>query len=130
MLIPLWAFNVYWLAWFLLSAVAITWDSKYMLLPLLIMFIAAETFGILLTVKDSGTLTETTAKYVPEDFTFIFMGLTLWRLTQWLSGSVWIVWALGAWLLQHFIVHYQHRNVSDGWDAPRKLKKWVQESTQ
>jgi hypothetical protein len=129
MAIPLWFFNVYWLGWFLLSASAVVWNLKNTLWFLVIAFIAVETLGILFTVDDSGTLTDTTAKYIPEDFTFVSMGLMLWRLAQWLPASrTWIVWALGAWLLQHFIVHYQYKNVPGGWDAPRKIRRWVQAS--
>jgi len=127
--IPLWVFNIYWLGWFVISAVAVAFNVKHLLWPLVIAFIAIETLGIVFTVKDAGTLTDTTAKYIPEDFTFILMGLMLWRLSQWLSGSSWIVWALGAWLLQHFIVHYQNnRNVVKGWNAPHKLKMWLDDS--
>jgi hypothetical protein len=52
------------------------------------------------------------------------MGLMLWRLSQWLSGSLWVVWALAAWLVQHFIVHYQKMDVAPGWNAPRKIERW------
>jgi hypothetical protein len=86
--IPLWAFNIYWLGWFLISAVAVAFNLKHLLWPLVIAFIAVETLGIVFTVKDAGTLTDTTAKYVPEDFAFILVGLMLWRLSQWLDDSV------------------------------------------
>ena len=89
--IPLWFFKVYWLCWFLLSLAAVVLDSGYLVVPLVIAFITVETLGILFTVKNEGTLTDTTAKYVPEDLTFIFMGAMFWRLSQWLrigSGLV------------------------------------------
>ena len=101
--------------------------NEYMLWPLVFAFIGAETLGILFTVKDAGTLTDTTAKYVPEDFTFIFLGLMLCWLSQWLTGWIWIVWVLGAWLLQHFIVHYLQIDKT-GWEAPRKIRKWYRAS--
>jgi hypothetical protein len=128
--IPLWIFNLYWLGWFAISAVAVYLGSEYLLWPLVIAFLAAETLGIRCTVKDAGTLTDVTAKYVPEDLTFIFMGLMLWRLSQWLSGSLWVVWALAAWLVQHFIVHYQKIDVAPGWNAPRKIERWYKFSVE
>ena len=129
--IPLWFFKVYWLCWFLLSLAAVVLDSGYLVVPLVIAFLAVETLGILFTVKNEGTLTDTTAKYVPEDLTFIFMGAMFWRLSQWApdwkwfghQDWTWVVWVLAAWLLQHFIVHYQQK-VKTGWDLPRKVRLW------
>src|SRR5437867_4438216 len=123
--IPLWLFNLYWLTWFLVSAFAVAFDWDWAVMGLVIAFILAETAGILFTVENEGTLTDTTGKYVPEDLTFIFMGFLFWRLSGWLSNWIWIVWALAAWLLQHFIVHYSRSESLGGWNAPRKLKSWM-----
>lgn len=134
MCIPLWAFTAYWIAWFTVSAYCIYDDLGAMMWPLIIAFIAVETLGILFTVKDAGTLTDTTGKYVPEDFTFILIALMLWRLSQWMAPHVWVVWGLGGWLAQHFIVHYQQFHEEDGerprggWRAPHKLRKWIKGS--
>jgi len=122
--IPLWFFNLFWLMWFLGSLLAVVFNWSSLLLPLAFLFAAVETLGICFTVADAGTLTDTTAKYVPEDLTFIFMGLIFWRLTQWLS-QIWIVWVLASWLLQHFIVHYQRSAAPNGWEAPKKLRRWA-----
>ena len=106
MRIPIKAFNAYWLLWFAISAIAIAANVELLLFPLVAAFLIVEVIGIEFTPRDAGTLTDTTGRYVPEDVTFIVMGLFFWRLTYWLDGFLWVLWALGAWLLQHFIRHY------------------------
>src|SRR5262249_13623434 len=113
------------------GAVICGWETFF---PFLVFaFLLAETAGILFTVKDAGTLTDTTAKYVPEDLTFIIMGGIFWRVTKWGrdwrglgSGWAFVVWILVAWLVQHFIVHYARASQErpTGWLAPRKVQRW------
>src|ERR1051326_140687 len=80
-----------------------------LLWPLVVAFMVVEAAGIVFTEEMAGTLTDTSADYLPEDIVFLLMGAMFWRLTQWSAGHPLMQLAefvLAFWLLQHFIRHF------------------------
>jgi len=92
--IPLWFFKVYWLCWFLLSLAAVVLDSGYLVVPLVIAFITVETLGILFTVKNEGTLTDTDGEIRSRGFDLHFYGSDVLAPLAMGSGLE-VVWSSG-----------------------------------